>query len=186
MQQWLSAGVVVEEGYLCRLLLARVNQGADSLRCLYQVGDGLENRLAEAAEQTSEYEDLISGVKSRQWTRTRIQRILCYLLNDVQAEQMEAFLEHGPLYLHLLGCSAAGEQFLAYCRRKSEFPVVGNYSRIYALLKRYYGSGSRLHRVALQQLELELRATRNYTLLLKNWPGGRRNRDFYEPVRRAG
>ncbi|PLX88352.1 MAG: nucleotidyltransferase [Desulfuromonas sp.] len=185
MRQWLPAGLI-EEDFLFRLLLARINQGADSLRPLYQIGDGLENRLVEVAEQAADYADFVDGVKSRQWTRTRIQRILCYLLNEVQAEQMEAFLEHGPLYLHLLGCSAAGEQFLAYCRRKSELPIASNYSRIYALLKRYYGSGSRLHRVALQLLELELRATRNYTLLMNNWQGGGRNRDFFESVRRAG
>jgi hypothetical protein len=37
--------------------------------------------------------------------------------------------------------------------------------------------------LALQQLSLELRATKLYTLLLENWPGGMRNRDFYEQIK---
>lgn len=186
MEGWLDEGVGADEKILLRLLLARINQGRDSLRTIYQVGDGLENRLQEVAGKSFVYEELVSGVKSRQLTRTRVQRALCYLLNDVRAEQMERFLECGPLYLHLLGCSAKGEIFLSYCRKKVEIPIVNNYSRIYALLKRYYGADSHRYRVAHEMLELELRATRNYTLLMKNWRGKGRNRDFFENVRRTG
>jgi hypothetical protein len=97
---------------------------------------------------------------------------------------METFLQSGPHYLHLLGCSAVGEHFLAYCRRQVEIPIVSNYSRVYALLKRYYGSNTSRYRTAHAQLELELRTTRNYTLLMKLWRGESRNRDFFEEVRR--
>jgi hypothetical protein len=31
-------------------------------------------------------------------------------------------------------------------------------------------------------LALEIRATRNYTLLMRKWEGGNRNRDFYEEM----
>jgi predicted nucleotidyltransferase len=185
LNRWLESGVAAEEGYLLRLVIGRINQGADSLKSIYQISDGLENRLVEMAKHAVNYTDLVSGIKSRQLTRTRIQRALCYLLNDVRAEQMSDFLESGPLYLHLLGCSSAGENFLAYCRKRADIPIVSNYSRIYALLKRYYWVDSRRYRLARELLELELRATRNYTLLMRNWQGKNRNRDFCEEVRRV-
>ncbi len=37
-------------------------------------------------------------------------------------------------------------------------------------------------RLANEMLRLELRATRNYTLLMRNWTGTHRNRDFFEDV----
>lgn len=183
---WLESGFAADDDYLLRLVLARINQGVDSLRSIYQVGEGLENRLLEMAGQATSYEELVTGVKSRQLTRTRIQRAFCYLLNDVQDEQIGRILESGPLYLHLLGCSATGENFLACCRKKVEIPIVSNYSRIYVLLKRYYGADSQRYRMACELLELELRATRNYTLLMKSWQGNNRSRDFFEGVRRVG
>ena len=186
LARWLESGVAVDDDYFFRLVLARIHQGSDSLRSIYQIGDGLENRLLEMADQARNYEELVTGVKSRQLTRTRIQRALCYLLNDVQNEQMKRFLESGPLYLHLLGCSPAGENFLAYCRKKVEIPIVNNYSRVYVLLKRFYGADSPRYRMACEFLELELHATRNYTLLMRNWQGGNRNQDFFEEVRRIG
>lgn len=185
METWLAAGATVEEDQLLRLLLSRINRGRESLTSIYQIEDGLENRLAEVADRAETYADLVRGINSRQWTRTRVQRILCYLLNEVNGGLMQAFLECGPLYLHLLGSSRAGEQFLSCCRKQTALPIISNYSRVYSLLKRFYGVKSERYQLALQMLELELRATRNYTLLIRHWNGGSRNRDFYEPVRRV-
>jgi predicted nucleotidyltransferase len=183
LRRALETGGVSDAGRLHLLLLAAIFRGRKALQDLYQVEDGIENRLLEAAAVSDSWESLVDAVKSRQFTRTRIQRLLMYVLNDVARSDMRAFLESGPLYLHLLGCSAKGRAFLASCRKKSTLPLVSNYSRIYPTLKHFYGDGSPVCRLAHGQLELELRATRNYTLLMKNWTGNR-NRDFYEEVRR--
>jgi predicted nucleotidyltransferase len=185
LQKWQKSGAVADDDYLLRLVLARIHQGGDSLKAIYQIGDGLENRLVEMAERAASLDELVGAVKSRQLTRTRIQRALCYLLNEVHSEQMEGFLESGPLYLHLLGCSRNGERFLARYRKGFALPVLGNYSRIYPRLQRRYGAGTAPHRLAVQMLELELRATRNYTLLLKRQAWDHRNRDFFEALRRV-
>jgi hypothetical protein len=101
------------------------------------------------------------------------------VLNDVSRSLMDECLEAGPLYLHLLGCSEKGRRFLAVTRKQRFLPLIDNFSRVFALLKRRYGpAGSSLRR-ALAMLELDLRATRNYTLLLPGWSGGNRNLDFY-------
>ncbi len=185
LQAALKAGRQSSEELLLRLLLARLNLGVDSLAGIYQIEHGLQHRLVEKAEQASIYKDFVTDCKSRQLTRTRVQRSLCYLLNGVGKEFMTESLQRGPLYLHLLGCSRAGEEFLAHYRKEFQLPLISNYSRITAQLKKYYGAKSADYRLAAQQLELELRATRNFTLLIKSWPGGRRNQDYYQAVRRA-
>jgi len=181
LRRAVSGGACYDPQAFFRFLLARIFRGRDSLKGLYLVDDGIDRRLTDAADRAASLDELIEAVKSKQWTRTRIQRVLCSVFNEVTSSDMAAWLEAGPLYLHLLAASPRGEAFLAVTRKKRSIPLVGNYSRIHALLKRRYGTGTPLHRLAEGMLDMELRATRNYTLLLRDWSGNR-NRDFFTDV----
>ena len=181
----LTAGKAVETEHLLRILLARILRGAATLQGIYQVEHGLENRLFEAALTATTLEGLIDGIKVRQLTRTRVQRMLCQLLNEVEGDVALQLLQRGPLYLHLLGCSKMGEKFLAASRKERRLPLVGNYSRIHNQLQRFYGRDSAQYQLALEQLRLELRASDNYALLQKGFTA-RRQSDYFEPVRRPG
>jgi predicted nucleotidyltransferase len=182
LDEALSGGLVADFDLLHRLVLGQIFRGRDALRRICQVEQGLDARLAEAALTSASWEALAAGCKPRQLTRTRIQRILCYVLNDVSRVVMNECLETGPLYLHLLGCSEQGRRFLAATRKQRSLPLIGNFSRVYATLKRFYGPDSSRCRLAIAMLELDLRATRNYTLLLPGWRGENRNRDFFQEV----
>lgn len=182
----LRAGRRLDPDLLHRLLLARIFAGREELRRFYLVEEGIEHRLAEAADTVATCEELIAAVKSRHFTRTRIQRLLVHILNGAGKEEMAAFLEAGPLYLHLLGASERGRAFLAATRQVRTLPLIGNFSRLYPILKRFYGGQSERFRLAERMLRLELRATRNYTLLMQRWEGESRNRDFFEEMRFSG
>jgi hypothetical protein len=82
-----------------------------------------------------------------------------------------------------LAVSHRGREFLSHTRKQREVPLIQNFSRVYATLKRYYGAESADYNFALQQLDLELRATKIYTLLLHKCPSEKYNRDFYEVLR---
>jgi predicted nucleotidyltransferase len=182
LHEALAMGLAADFDLLHRLVLGQIFRGRDALRRVCQVEQGLDARLAEAALTSASWEDLAAGCKARQLTLTRIQRILCYVLNDVSQTLMNECLETGPLYLHLLGCSEQGRRFLAATRKQRSLPLIGNFSRVYATLKRFYGPDSSRCRLAIAMLELDLRATRNYTLLLPGWRGENRNRDFFQEV----
>jgi predicted nucleotidyltransferase len=177
----LAAGHRLDEGMLYRLLVARLLRGADSLRAIYQIEDGVEHRLFEAALTCGDYEALVAAVKSRHLTRTRVQRLLAYVLNEVRGDEMREYLADPPPYLHLLGASVRGRAYLAASRKVRQIPLVANYSRIEALLKKRYGVGGRAHTLAVGMLRLEARATANYTLLMQCWTGDHRHRDFFMP-----
>ena len=81
--------------------------------------------------------------------------------------------------LHLLGQSSKGDAILAACRKETDMPLVGNYSRIRSILTHHYGKGSEKLRLAQEMLAWEIKATRTYTLLMKRWQGGNRNLDFF-------
>ena len=166
------------------LLLGQILRSPAQLPGMWLVENGIENRLLAVVEEARDMEELISGVKARQLTRTRIQRMLTAILLGIEKGVAAELLESGPRYLHLLGASEKGMEFLARGRKARSLPLVQNFSRVHAQLKRFYGAGSTEHRQARLQLDLELRATQIYTLLMKNWSGGARTRDFYEEIKK--
>jgi len=168
-----------------RLLLAKILGESESLAEAYQLEPGQENRLMDAARQATSLEELVDAVKARQLTRTRVQRLLCHVLNEVRDELAQALLQQGPLYLHLLGTSARGEQVLAASRKQRSLPLVSNYSRIQNQLQRFYGRESRELALARKQLQLELRCSANYALL-QSCLSAARQPDYTEKVRRPG
>ncbi|APG28682.1 hypothetical protein A7E78_13080 [Syntrophotalea acetylenivorans] len=182
LQQTLTNKLTADANSLHQLLLGQIFRGRDDLQKVYQVEDGLDRRLADAAPESNGWEDLVDRIKVRQLTRTRVQRILCYVLNAVPSAVMADAIEAGPLYLHLLGCSDRGRRFLSSSRKQRSLPLIANFSRVYATLKRFHGPESGRLKLALAMLEIDLRATRNYTLLLPGWAGGNRNRDFFQEV----
>lgn len=182
LQAALREGRCVSAARYGQLLLAQIIREAENLCDYWLVENGIENRLTAAAEQVVELADLISEIKTRQLTRTRIQRLLVSVFLGIKKDQAEDFFRAGPSYLHLLGVSKNGAAFLAATRKKRSLPLVQNFSRIHQQLKRFYATGSAEHERAQRQLSLELLATKLYTLLVRDWSGGSRNRDFYQDI----
>ncbi len=181
----LDAGLTVDPKLLYRLLIYALQQDEAGLEHIYQIDAGMRHRLYEAAAEATDYATLVDTVKSRQLTRTRIQRLLTYVLLGLDAGLMHEMLDCGPLYLHLLGQSRAGETFLAAKRKQIELPLVANYSRVQSQLKRHYEGDSERLRLAEEQLRLELKASRIYSLLLPGFCRQNRNRDYFQSVIRV-
>ncbi|MDX2495930.1 MAG: nucleotidyltransferase [Desulfuromusa sp.] len=183
LQQVTIAGGIFSADYYFRLLSAQIFRNCDGLNNCWLVENGIENRLLSVAGKSFSLEELLVGLKSRQLTRTRIQRMLVSVLLEMDKSVVRQQFSVGPLYLHLLAVSEQGQKFLAARRKQRTIPLVQNFSRVYPQLKRYYGVESTAYPIALKQLELEFRATKLYTLLVQKYSGGNRNRDFYEPLR---
>ncbi len=182
LDEALKKGEVFSPRACCTLLQALIFREGQALTRYWLVEGGIENRLVEAADSARSLEDLVQGIKSRQLTRTRVQRLLVSILLGFDSRRVADLLAAGPRYLHLLAASRRGEEFLAVSRCRRELPLVQNFSRIYALLKRHYGVGSDAYGQALYQLQLEQAATRIYSMLLETVPSGHRNQDFFRPV----
>jgi hypothetical protein len=156
----------------------------ESLRGIYQVEDGLAKRLVDAAMTATVYTELAETIKSRQWTLTRIQRILSYVLLQISGNEMHGFLQQGPMYLRLLGSTDRGRQVLARMRSKKTLPMISDPARAQATLQRFYrGRPERCH-MAEQMLKCDLRATRLYGLLQATQQQVHRNQDFFRTVLR--
>jgi len=182
LEKALAQGQCLDIERLFTVLQASLLQESETLHGLYHVNDGLEKRLTDAAMTAQDYAELAGGIKSRQWTLTRIQRILSYVLMRISGAEMEAFLESGPLYLRLLGASEKGRQVLAKARKKRTLPMISDPARAMATLRRFYRNDPERGKLAEQMLACDLRATRLYGVMQKVPQEGHRNRDFFVRV----
>ena len=180
LQHALLAGDIFDPSRLFPLLMARLSDEPAALAGIYQVGDGIAERLCQHARSAHTFAELIDSVKVRHLTVSRLQRILAYIFLNLATAEVEVQLAGGPSYLRLLGATAKGERFLAATRKKRSLPLLANLSRSSAQLKKFYGEQSPEFHRAEALLRLDTRATRLYTLLLSQWSGTDRNRDYYE------
>lgn len=93
--------------YLRRLLMTMDRQ---DLEKIFLVSEGIEGMLKENAERYDNYEDFISHCISRHYTRSRIQRILLHIANQIKKEDVERLAE--PNYIRVLGFNQTGQNYL--------------------------------------------------------------------------
>lgn len=93
-----------------------------NLRRCAEVTEGIENLIYEAASRNQDFESFIAAVKSKRYTRTRIQRMLTHIYTGFTWEQLKSFEQ--PSYLRLLGMTAAGRQYLHAQKKNIKLPVI--------------------------------------------------------------
>ncbi len=186
LQQALQSGNCLDSERLFVALQSHLLQDQSTLENIYQVNHGIERRLSLAALKASSFAELAEDAKSRQWTLTRMQRILIYVLMQAASAEMQAFVQAGPLYLRLLGNSEKGRKVLARVRKGKTLPLIADPARASHTLRKFYRGNEPLGRLAESMLQYDLRATQLYSLLQVNPAGEYRNRDYYEAVRQAG
>ena len=182
LDEALRAGRSLDKERLFVALQSQMLQESETLNEIYLVDDGIDRRLNLAALKAASFDELVSGIKSRQWTLTRIQRILMYVLLQVKAVEMKAFIQTGPLYLRLLGSSERGRKILARARRRKKLPIIADPARATNTLRKFYRNRSAYQQLAEEMLRLDLRATRIYGLLQGERSGEYLNQDYYQPV----
>ena len=90
---------------------------------LQDVTEGLENSIKSSADSCNNLEDLINSVKSKRYTRSRIQRILLYsLLNITKKDKIDSY-KINP-YIRILGVSHRGKILLSQISENKKYPVI--------------------------------------------------------------
>ena len=91
---------------------------------LQDVSEGLENSIKQAANNCNNLEDLINSIKSKRYTRSRIQRILLYSILDITKKDIQTSYKAKP-YIRVLAVSKRGKHLLPYISDpKSKQPVI--------------------------------------------------------------
>ncbi|MBA7547167.1 tRNA(Met) cytidine acetate ligase [subsurface metagenome] len=92
------------------------------------VTEGLENRIKEASLKSYTVDQLINLIKTRRYTRTKIQRIILHLMTNLSKKDVKIFNRCGPLYARILGFSKKGKTLLRTIKKNSSTPLVSKLS----------------------------------------------------------
>lgn len=143
------------------------------LQEIAEVVEGLENRILHSIENGYSVESLIDFIKSKRYTRTKIQRILAHILMDIQKSEVDYFLHrmHMP-YIRVLGFQKENADILGELTETAKCPVLTNLKKAPEQLDE-----DGLHLLALEKLATDLQA-----LAAPNPLYRAPNRDFTTPM----
>lgn len=122
---------------------------------LQDVTEGLENSIKQAANSCNNLEDLINSIKSKRYTRSRIQRILLYSILNITKKDIQDSYKVKP-YIRVLGVSQKGKTLLSQISNpRSKYPVVTS-------VKKFMDSNT--NKILKNMMEKDILASNIYTL----------------------
>jgi predicted nucleotidyltransferase len=106
-----------------RLLQANTEE----LKEIYEVEEGLENRLHTLAIECESFTQFMNQLKTKRYTRTRLQRILTHILTHTKKKEM-LLDEEKVSYLRLLGMTELGRSYLNRLKKECQVPIISKRS----------------------------------------------------------
>lgn len=179
IREWKAGrGPIDWERFAKPLLLQLMRHSPEQLTSFHEVNEGLEHRIRkaladirpDAGESGAQalVETLIDKLKTKRYTRTKLQRtLLRILLNHTKEDLSSETLRQGVPYLRVLGFSPKGQELLKRMKKTAKVPIV-----------------TKVTAVTSPILELDLRATSVYALGYTASTPDDWFRDYYEaPIR---
>jgi predicted nucleotidyltransferase len=139
------------------------------------IGEGLEFRIRRSLPALSrlDADGLIGLLKTKRYTRTRLQRALTAVLLGIRKDDWHpGALKEGLAYIRVLGFTPKGRELLRRMRKTAKLPV---------LLSAAGGEDAGLSGAGARCLELDTRATGVYALAAGAAGPRALLRDYYEP-----
>jgi predicted nucleotidyltransferase len=160
----MDGGRLADGGRLWRAVRqAFLRAGAEGIRKISEIGEGLENRMLDAAWRSESFESFVSVCVSRRYTAGRIQRHAMHLLICLGHEESRRFQRSGPAYIRVLGANETGRKLLSLMRETATLPVISKAS----IPKRGLDSFIDFPRAA-RMMEIEHGATEIWEMLTDN------------------
>lgn len=97
-----------------------------SLKLIHDVEEGIEYRLYNAMMTSMNFEEFMTKVKTKRYTRTRLQRICANILTHTTKELVKQ-LDQGAPYIRILGASANGRHYLKHQKKQITVPIYSKF-----------------------------------------------------------
>lgn len=98
----------------------------DKLNEIFEIGEGLENRILSKIEESKDMEDLIKNIKSKRYTYTRIRRILFNILLDIKKTDIEEIKRRNFYlpYVRVLAFNDRGREVLKEIKKIGNIKII--------------------------------------------------------------
>lgn len=135
-----------------------LNMSLKDLKNIQDISEGLENRIKKAVQLFSNYNDLVEYIKTKRYTRTRIQRILIYILLDITKKMYKKHIELGNQYVRVLAFNDKGKKLISQISNCSKLPIIVSIQK----------NKSNFKKKILDMLNIDLKASDIYSILCKD------------------
>lgn len=157
--------------YENEIIYALRRMSIEEIANLPDVLEGLENSIKKAVNESNSLREIISRIKSKRYTETRICRILTYALLGINKELMEISKKIIP-YTRVLGFNKKGKALLSEIVKQN--PKINLITSVAKFVKETPKRGNCKQLMSL--LEKDILATDIYTLAYKK--GSKANLDY--------
>ncbi|MCJ7839537.1 nucleotidyltransferase [Lederbergia sp. NSJ-179] len=115
------------EHYWPYLQYQLLSKRREELKLIYEVEEGLENRLVRAAQSAHHFQGFMEIIKTKRYTWTRLQRTATHILMNTHKEMIDSF-GMNPQYIRLLGMSRNGREYLSKIKKDLPIPLISKVS----------------------------------------------------------
>ena len=122
VQGFLDATSLNKSGFEKMIFSKIITMSEDELREISEVSEGLENRIKKAAQNSKSFDELLTNVKSKRYTLSKIRRILLCAGLGIKKEEFYSL----PPYAKILAFSENGQRILNTIKKSSDIPVIKN------------------------------------------------------------
>lgn len=142
----------------------------ESIKNIFDVKEGLENRIYKAFDTNYDINDIISFIKTKRYPQTQIQRTLLQILLQIPKREILFFRQIPSPYVRVLGFRREKQRILAMLKNK--LPLLTNPKQYQTVLDK---NGQSL-------FSLEIKSTDIYFMASPNKIYRRFNQDFLQPM----
>ncbi len=103
--------------------------GAQNIRSIPEVSEGLEMRLMQAARDCGSLEEFLESVSTRRYPAPRIRRILCRMLLNINKDIQDCLEINRTAYAKVLAFGPSGAKILKTASEKGTIGIVSNVNK---------------------------------------------------------
>lgn len=113
------------ENYFLLLKYQLLVKTETELREIYQMTEGLENRLKKYISDVDSFEEFMSEIKTKRYTQTRLQRLLVYVLLGFNRNDVKKELNDQPA-IRILAFNKKGQTYLNQEKKYIKAEIISN------------------------------------------------------------
>lgn len=107
-----------------RLIVSSKNE----LRSIYQVTEGLENRIKDKIKPDSSYTSFMQELQTKRYSKARLNRLLTYILLGLESHVVETEMKR-DVFIRVLGFRERGQEILSDLKHQTESQILTNISK---------------------------------------------------------
>ncbi|WP_217585698.1 nucleotidyltransferase [Lentibacillus saliphilus] len=114
------------EHYFPYLHYKVVTMTLSELACIHGVDEGLEHRIKKTAKTAESFEAWITALKTKRYTRTRLQRMFVHILTGTTKTDMARMSDPNASlpYVRILGMTKNGQAYLNKVKKTMQVPLI--------------------------------------------------------------